>query len=404
MKKIVGVLLVVATLLNIGAGVFIFGDIQTMELPETTLKLELLALTSDEAVLQTNLSVNNQNSFSLFIQDLTVTTMTDNGDIINYLFIEGGEIHAHQNKTFTATEPVRFNGTTPTRLTSRISGTVGIMFLGIIKKTLPLTFSMITSLNNIINQFTLPRVSLRGNFGDITQEGVNFTGYIEIANPYPFYIAVENLSMNIETETGVQVGTVSIQGNTIPAQTSETLTGSGRLLLKSLDANVLHMTLKGKVILSIAGIKKSMNLSLDADIIPPRLEHLLSDLPTDASLTAKYKLTVGGLLDTIIFEVVNPNKLTFLATDITVHIYRIDRNKTRLISNGTLLDGVITPQSTTRLQGDMLIPYVQLLPRFGERLFADRLQITMRANITIQGLNQTIWVGMIGYQDFPLHR
>jgi LEA14-like dessication related protein len=405
MKKLLVIILVSATILNIVAGAFIFLDIQTMNVPETTLTLELINITADEAVLQITLSVNNQNSFSIFLQNLTMMTVTDNGEVINHLFIEGGETKAHENRTYTATASIRFNGSIPNQLTSRITGAFGILFLGMIKKTFPLKLSMVTSLNNIIKQFTLPQIHLAADFSEITQDGVNLTGIIEITNPNSIDIAIENLSANVETETGIQVGTVTIQGKTIPAKTSQQLTGSGWLLLKALDAETLRMTLNGDIIVLVAGIRKSMNLSIDADIVPPRLEQLLSDLPTDASLTGKYRYTLrGGLHDQIIFEIKNPNKLTFLATDITVKIYRIDRNKTRLISNGTLVDGIITPQNTTILQGDMFIPLSQLWPRFGERLIPDRLQVILRANITIQGLNQTIWIGMIGYQDFPFHR
>jgi hypothetical protein len=404
MKKIIIIILVSATILNIVAGSFIFLDIQTMSLPETTLTLELMDLNAEKAVLQTTLYVNNPNSYSIFLQNLTVVTIADNGEIINQLFMEGGETHAHENKTFSTAATIRFNGTIPNQLTSRITGTVGVMFLGLIKKTLPLTFTMITSLNNIINQFTLPQIHLAANFSEITQTGVNFTGNLEITNPYSIDMAIENISVAVETETGLQVGTVTVQGKTIPAKTSQQLTGSGQLLLKALDAKTLRMTVHGDVIVFIAGIKKSMNLSIDADIIPPHLEQLLSDLPTDAALTGKYKVTFGGLLDQITLEIINPNKLTLHAADITVHIYRIDRDKQRLMCNGTIPEGVITPQNTTILKGDMLIPYSQLIPHLGERLFADRLQITVRTNITIQGLNQTIWVGMIGYQDFPIHR
>lgn len=404
MKKIVIIILVVATILNITAGAFIFLDIQTMDLPEVTLRLELVDLNADEAVLQTTLLVDNPNSFSIFLQNLTIITVADNGEVINHLFMDGGETYAHDNRTFTSTATIRFNGTIPNQLTSRITGTIGVVFLGLIKKTLPLKFTMVTSLNNIITQFTLPEIHLAVNFTEITQDGVNFTGIIEITNPYSIDIAIENISINVETETGSQVGIVDIQDKKIPAKTSEQLTGSGRLLLKALDAKTLQMTLNGEIIVFVAGIRKSMNLSIDADIIPPRLEQLLSDLPTDASLTGKYRYTLrGGLHDQITFEVKNPNKLTLLVTDITVKIYRIDRNKTRLLSNGTLADGVIAPQNTTILQGDMFIPLSKIWPRFGERLLPDRLQLILRANITIQGLNQTIWVGMIGYQDFPFH-
>jgi LEA14-like dessication related protein len=404
MKKIIVIILVSATILNIVAGAFIFFDIKTMNLPETTLTLELVDLNANEAVLQTTLFINNPNSFSIFLQNLTIITVTDNGEVINHLFMDGGETYAHENRTFTYAATIRFNGTIPNQLTSRITGTVGVMFLGLIKKTLPLKFTMVTSLSNIITQFTLPQIHLAGNFSEITQEGVNFTGNIEITNPYSFEMAIENISVTVETETGMQVGTVTVQGKTIPAKTSQQQTGSGQLLLKALDAKTLRMTVHGEVIVLIAGIKKSMNFSVEADIIPPHLEQLLSDLPTDSSLTGKYKLTLGGLLDQITLEIINPNKLTFHANDITVHIYRVDRDKQRLMCNGTIPDGVITSQNTTILQGDMLIPYSQLLPHLGERLFADRLQVIVRTNITIQGLNQTIWVGMTGYQDFPIHR
>jgi LEA14-like dessication related protein len=405
MKKLIVIILVSATILNIVAGAFIFLDIQVMSVPETNLTIELINITADEAILQTNLMVNNQNSFSIYVQNLTMVTVTDNGDVINNLFIKGGETKAHENKTFTATASIRFNGSFPDQLTSRITGTFGTMFLGIIKKTFPLKFSMVTSLHNIITQFALPQVHLAANFSEITPEGINFTGTIEITNPNTIDLEIENLSANIETETGVQVGAVTLQGKMIPAKTTQQLTGSGWLLLKALDAKTLQMTLTGSIILYVAGIRKSMNLSVSADLIPPRLERLLSDIPTEASLTGNYRYSLkGGLHDQITFKIKNPNKITLLATDITVKIYRVDGNKTRQISNGTLPDGIIAQQNTTVLQGDMVIPLTKLWPRLGERFIPDQLQVVLRANITIQGFNQTIWIGVIGYQEFLLHR
>jgi LEA14-like dessication related protein len=405
MKKLIVLILVSATILNIVAGAFIFLDIQVMNVPETNLTIELVNITADEAIIQTSLRVNNQNSFPIYVQNLTMVTVTDRGDIINTLFIEGGETKAHENKTFTATASIRFNGTLPDNLTSRITGTFGTMLLGIIRKTFPLKFSMITSLHNIITQFALPQVHLSANFSEITQEGINFAGTIEITNPNPIDIAIENLSANIETETGIQVGTVTLQGKMIPGKTTRQLTGSGWLLLKALDAKTLQMTLIGNIIIYVAGIRKSMNLSVRSDLIPPRLERLLSDMPTEASLTGNYRYSLKeGLHDQITFKIKNPNKITLLAKDITVKIYRVDGNKTRQISNGTLPDGIIAQQNTTILKGDMVIPLTKLWPRLGERFVPDQLQVVLRANITIQGFNQTIWIGVIGYQEFLFHR
>ena len=405
MKKLIVSILVLATILNIVGGAYIFLDIQTMNIPEMTLRLELINITSDEVLLQTTISVDNQNSFPIILQNLTMLTVNENGEIINHLFIEGGETKAHENKTFTATTSIRFNSSLPNQLTSRVTGTFGTLFLGIIKKTFPLKISIVTDLNNIINQFTLPQIQMAANFSEITEEGVNFTGVIEVTNPNSIDIAMENISVTIDMNTGLRVGTLTIQGNTIPGKTTKQLTCVGSVLLKALDAKILHMTLHAEVHVMIAGMKKTMNLFIGAEITPPHLEQLLSDLPTDVSLTGIYKYTLTeGLHDQIIFEIKNPNKLTFRATDITVKINRIDRNTTRLICNGTLADGIIAPQNTTILQGDMIIPLSQLWPHVGERLFADRLEVILRTNITIQGLNQTIWIGVIAYQEFPFPR
>ncbi len=405
MKKIIVIILVAATILNIVAGAFLFLDIQQMDIPETTLALEIITITTDEAVLQTTLSINNHNSFPVILQNITMVTTDENGETINHLTMPGGETKAHENRSFTTTASIRFNGSLPTHLTSRLTGTFGTIFFGIIKKTFPLKFTIETSLNNILEQFTLPHIHLAANFSDITQEGINFTGVIEITNPNTIDISVENLSADITTETGIPVGTVTIQGETIPAKTTKQLTGSGWILLKALDAVSLRMTLTGDIIIYIAGIRKPMNISVEADIIPPSLGQLLSDLPTEASLTGVYTYTLkDGLHDEVTFTIKNPNKLTLLANDITVQIYRVDGTKTRMISNGTLPDGLITPQSTTVLQGDMFIPLTQLWPRRGERFIPDQLQVILRSNVTIQGFNQTIWIGVIGYQDFPFHR
>jgi LEA14-like dessication related protein len=405
MKKIIVIILVAATILNIAAGAFLFLDIQQMTIPEMTLTLEVLNITADEAILQTTVSVNNRNSFPIFLQNLTMITVDETGEIVNHLTFDGGETKAHENRTFTTTTSIRFNGSLPNHLTSRLTGIFGTMFFGIIKKTFPLTFSIVTFLNNILEQFTMPHIHLAANFSEITQEGINFTGVIEITNPNTIDIEIENLSANITTETGLHVGTVNIKGDTIPAKTTNQLTGSGWVLLKALDAASLRMTLTGDIIIYVAGIRKPMNLSVVADIVPPSLERLLSDLPTEASLTGDYTYTLkDGLRDTVTFTIKNPNKLTLLADDITVQIYRVDGTKTRLLSNGTLPDGLITPQSTTVLQGDMFIPLTQLWPRLGERFIPDQLQVILRSNVTIQGFNQTIWIGVIGYQDFAIHR
>jgi LEA14-like dessication related protein len=405
MKKIIIIILTIVTILNIIAGSFLYLDVQQMSIPETQLTLELINITADEAILQATLSLHNPNPFPIFLQNLSVITTADTGELINHLSMDCGETKAHETRTFTSEIRIDFNGSLPGHLISNITGTFGTMFLGVVKKTFPLKLHMETFLNDILEQFSLPHIYLAANFSEITQEGINYTGIIDITNPNTIDLSIENISVSIKSEKDIPVGSLAITGKKIPAHTSQQFTGKGQLLLKALDAETLHMMVNGKVIIYAAGIKKPMNFSLTADIVPPSLEQLLSDVPTEASLTGNYKYSLKkGLRDEITFKIKNPNKITLVATDITVRIYRVDNNKSRIISNGTLPDGVIEKQSTKILQGDMYIPLIEIRPHLGERLIPDQLKVVLQSNITIQGLNQTIWVGVIGYQDFPFHR
>ncbi len=298
MKKLLVIILVFATILNIIAGAFIFLDIQQMNIPETTLTIEIINITSDEAVLQATVFLDNPNPFPILLENLTMITVADTGEIINQLHLGGGQTNAHANRTITSAVTIRFNGSLPNGITSKITGTFGTTFLGLIKKTFPLKFSLVASLNDILTQFSLPQVHLAANFSDISQEGINFTGVIEITNPNTIDIAIEDISLDIETNTGIPVGATTIQGKTIPAKSTKQLTGSGQLQLKAIDAQSLRMSLDGKFIVFAAGVRKPMNLSIDADIIPPCLEQLLSDIPTEASLTGNYRYTFKeGLRD-----------------------------------------------------------------------------------------------------------
>jgi len=140
MKKIIVIIIVAATILNIVAGAFLFLDIQEMTIPEVALTLEVINITADEAILQTRVSINNHNSFPIFLQNLSMITVDEDGNTINHLTIDGGETKAYENRTFTTTASIRFKGSLPNRLTSHLTGTFGTMFFGIIKKTFPLKF------------------------------------------------------------------------------------------------------------------------------------------------------------------------------------------------------------------------------------------------------------------------
>ncbi|MCK5112367.1 MAG: hypothetical protein KAQ84_02375, partial [Thermoplasmatales archaeon] len=241
-RRIAFTLLVVAILIiNIIASVFIFLDIRLMEMPETTIKVDLIEVNSEEIIIHHSIEIYNPNQFELIVDNFEVVANTIDGDEIARLKIEGGYIPSQTNRTFESSDRIAFKGQGYSTLTSKITGTVGVKFLGLIKKTLPVAINVITSIGDVIHDISAPIVHIWGDFGEITQEGIDFTGTIEVYNPNPFEMYVEDMSVEIETETGESVGNLDVTGGTIPAKSSYNLYGTGRILIEALNAKTLNV-------------------------------------------------------------------------------------------------------------------------------------------------------------------
>ena len=145
-KRIAFTLLVVAILIiNIIASVFIFLDIRLMEMPETTIKVDLIEVNSEEIIIHHSIEIYNPNQFELIVDNFEVVANTIDGDEIARLKIEGGYIPSKTNRTFESSDRIAFKGQGYSTLTSKITGTVGVKFVGLIIKTLPIAINIITS-------------------------------------------------------------------------------------------------------------------------------------------------------------------------------------------------------------------------------------------------------------------
>lgn len=403
-KKIAFTLFItVITIINIIACALIFSDIQLMKSPETTIKIDLIEINAEEAIIETTLQIKNPNPFTLIIKNLGVVTTTPNGNEIAKMQIRGGEIAPNKNKTFTSSEHIRFDGQSPELLTSKITGTVGVHFLGIIKKTLPIAINVITSVENIIEDISAPIFHVTANFGEITQEGLNFTGEIDVTNPNSFDMAIENFSVNITTEKGENVGYIDIEEGTIEAKSTRTLDSGGRILFKALDAEILTVNIGGEAVVKIAGITKSIAIATEVELKIPRFEDLFSvDKPTDATIRSDTKATLRGFVSDLTLEIINPNTIALAARDITFSIYRVDNDEKSLLGKCVVKEKLLEPGNTTTISGQITMPYSKLLFSRGAGFIPDWLLLTVRVNVTLPGLEQSIWVGVGGYQDLHI--
>lgn len=399
-RRIVIIILIILLFINIIASAFIFLDIRILEMPDTTIKIDLIELSPDDVMIYYNIEINNPNQFELIIDNFEIVTNTKEENIIAEISIAGGCIPPQGKRTFSSTERIAFEGEGYSVLTSKISGTVGVKFLGLVKKTMPIAVNVITSADEIINSIESPIIHIWGDFGEITTKRINFTGIIEIYNPNHFEMYIEDLIANFETETGKNVGKIDISGGVVPAKSSLDLKGEGSLLIEALNANNISVNMTSSAGIKIAGINKKIPYSISTHIKIPKIEDIINmNIPTDAIITSDIKATPRGFRSLITLEINNPNKIGFIAKDIVVSIFRVDKDDRTLIGECSIQEGEVGPESQKILTAEIPLPYRKVLFSRGKGFLPDALLVMVRANVTLPGLDQHIWIGVSGYQD-----
>lgn len=398
-KKIITLTLVMVTIINIIAAAFIFFDIQMMQAPETTISIDIIEMSSEEAIVQTTIDIDNPNSFEIITKDFELITTTSSGDEVAHMKIKGDNIPPNKNKIFTETFVIDFNGNSPGLLNTKLTGTVG-MKTGFIQKTIPLAINVVTYMEDVIKQIATPVINIEADFGEINQKNINITMLVEVYNPNTFDISIEDILIKMVTETGESVGELIFTGGTLAAKSFMNFSGSGTIYIKALNAEKIIVNMSTKISATIAGFTKALPFYIEAQIKVPDLETLLSpDSPLDIIIWTDYKTSINGLISKMTLEVRNPTKIVFVVKDLIVSVYRVDKEDKKLISECELEEGIVEAENVTFLRGETIIPYLELLPQKGGGIIPEGILVRVRGNATIQGINQSVWVGVSGYQD-----
>jgi LEA14-like dessication related protein len=400
-RRIVFTLFVLILLIiNIIVSTLLFLDIQILEMPDTTVTINLIDIDSKELLLQTNIEIYNPNHFEIIIDNFEIVTYTQTGIEVTRVTIEGGSISSKSKKIFNSSDTVAFNGQDISTLTNKVTGNIGVIFIGFIKKTLPLAVNIITSVGDIIEDIAAPVIHVSGDFGELTQNGIDFSGKIDIYNPNSFEMYIGDSNVEIATETDKIVGMLHITGGTIPPKSSFILNGYGNISIETLNAKTLVVTMSSEAEVRIAGIIKSIPFSVDAQLNIPQLDDIVSmDAPTDAIIKSDMKATIRGFVSYMTLEVSNPNKIGLIARDVIFSIYRADGDEKKLVGRSIIEEEEVGAENTTEINTQILLPYTKLFFSPGKRFLPDALFVLIRANITVPGVDAHIWVGVSGYQD-----
>jgi LEA14-like dessication related protein len=402
-KKLIAILFAMVTIVYIIIGALLFLNIQLMESPEILIKVEVTEVNSEEAILHTTVDIDNPNSFEIVAKNLELVIITPDGYVVARLSIEGGEIGSHEKKTFTKDVSVAFDGYSPELLTSKITGEVGANIL-FIQKTIPLNIGVVTSIENLINELAAPSMSVMAEFVEITTEGINFNATMDVYNPNTFEIYIENISTEIEIETGKKVGDVDVIGGVIAAKGSLPLNSSGTILFEALNAEKLVINMSGVAGAKIVGFKKNLSFNIQTRIMVPDLEELLlsKDKPTILSIKIDKKLTLKGIVFYVSMEINNSYKVDLLVKDIVSRVYTADDDGHHLIGENDKVEEIFAGAGASGLsECEVLVPFSNLFPI---RWSTDWIMVSVSGNVTIKGVNQSVYLEVRGYHDIHLFR
>jgi LEA14-like dessication related protein len=404
-KTIIAIILALLFVINIIAASLIFVDIQVLTFPQTTIRVDIVEINSDEVIIHHDLQLYNPNSFEMILTDFQIVATTTSGDEVTNLTIDGGSIPGQSNRSFAANDRIVMKGNLSGLLSSTITGVVGFNLFGIIKKTIPLEVTVLTSFKEALKKISIPTITVRAEFGTITRHDVNLTTEIDVSNPNPFGMFINYVTCNITTETGSNVGNFVIPGSQIPAESSVTLSGAGTVVIEALNAKKLYIDLHAAAGVNIAGINKSLPFSSTIEIAIPDLnEFIPTDKPIELSLDIDLQRVRGGLKGNMTLEVINPTKIPLIASDIVVWYYVVKNDQKYFVAKGPLGTGELVPENTTYFYGNILLLYSKLLNTPGRGLLPDAVFAQLRANITLAGVTLFLPVAIGSYIDLHMFR
>ncbi|UCF49533.1 MAG: hypothetical protein JSU91_07230 [Thermoplasmatales archaeon] len=400
-KKIVKILFIIITVIYIIIGGLLFINIQVLESPEIIIEIDVTEINSEEAVIHSEINIENTNSFDMSVKNLEMIITTKDGYEASNVKIEGGIIPANEKKTFTKEVKIAFAGHSPDVLTSKITGDVGMNIL-FIEKTIPLNMGVVTSLEKVINDFAAPIISATIEFVDMTAEKITLSSIINSYNPNSFEIYMKNITGEIITDTGKIVGDLNLpDANLLPKDSIEINT-TGEILLEALNAEKIMLNIDGVAGAKIAGFEKDLAFGTEINLIVPDLEELIfsKDKPVQLSIKANNKLTLKGILTEINLEMINTYNVELTLRDTICRLYTVKNDELNLLGENTIDEELsVIPGETGNAFSEIIVPFSKI---FTVNPTSEYMMVSVTAKLTIKGLDAAVYVELRGYTDFHI--
>jgi hypothetical protein len=405
-KRLIRVFTILLLVINIVVAIFIFIDIEIIKAPKTEVFVNIFEVTSEEIILETTIKMSNPNSFEVSFEELILKTTTKDDKKIGEIIFDGGKIPSHDSHTFYSKDSIFFQEEGDfSIIKNKISGKIGVSFLGFIKKTIPLEVSVIASVKEIIDSLDIPDIDMELGFENITNEGIEFTANIDIFNPTKIEFGIDEFSIIARTEENEEVGSLVIFGDIVEPEESATFTSKGSLNYNALDSNKIIFTLNGIARGKIGGLEKKIDISTDAELIIPDIsEFIFKNQPIEFQIPVQFKLRFRGIVSKVGFNIYNPSQIPLEGKDLTCCIFRQDRNKKTLLGEAEMESCTITPKERICVNTEIVIPYRTFLFSGSIRFIPDWIILNINGHFSIAGTRQEFPISLNAYVDPTLFR
>jgi LEA14-like dessication related protein len=319
-------------------------DVETLiSVPAIVLSLGVGQLSSDGLRMSVQATISNPNPMSLDIGDMVVAVAGQSGNATTTGSMSGRSIAPN------STGVVAGDILMPLGLLSEEAMEVTVATrAGVAGITLPIATTMTINMPDIGNLISMPAMAFAIDIGGLSEDGLTMSLQANISNPNSFGLEMGGLQVVAEDESGNVLATSTIEGSSIDAESTGTITRDIIMPLQLLNEETIVLTVE--ISAGAAGV--SIPISTTMTINMPDLQSLIK-APAMALLLDIGELSSEGLHTSLQASITNPNPFSLDLGDLQMEI-RGESGK--VLTTGTVTGTSIGPASSGTLTGDLVMP------------------------------------------------
>jgi LEA14-like dessication related protein len=392
------IILVVLILFNIIIASFLVLDFRVFTPPKTRVHIQINEVNADEIIIQTTVTIDNNNNFDLIVSDFFIRSTSKAGVEIGQILISGGIVESKQNKTFHSVDSFILKDQAISIIESTLTALVGFRFFGLFEKTLPLEIDIITSLDAVFDQIQQPTINMQADIVEVNEQGLLFSTTLDLYNPTDLSYFIDDVTLVFEDQNKSLLGTIVFENKIIKPRKSIQMYSEALLIFDALDAETIFLTLDAVAGVQIASLMARLPISANLSINVPDIKELIfGNTPIDFILNADFKLTVRGINCCFGFQLYNPSNITIIAQNLVCSVLALNQDTYVLLGENIMQSCTALPGNEGCVQTNITIPYIHFLRSIPRKIRPDFIVLKIEGDLSIAGTRQSVPISLNAY-------